>query len=122
MKLFTKYNRVNLFATIIIFLFTSAAFYVAIRYILISQVDEDLKIEQREIEGYTKEHNALPEFISVKDQKINYNLASDGLKKRKFKTVEGFDPEDKEKNPYRLLQFGVKAGDKLYDVTVAKSL
>src|SRR5258706_12405085 len=112
MKLFTKYNRVNLVATIIIFLFSSAAFYFAIRYILVSQVDDDLRIEQREIEAYVKEHNVLPESISVKDQKIDYHLVSEGLKKRKFKTVSGFDPEDKEKSSYRLLQFGLIAGDK----------
>jgi len=122
MKLFTKYNRINLVATIIIFLFSSAAFYVAIRYILVSQVDDDLRIEQREIETYVKGHNVLPEAISVKDQKIDYHLVSERLKKREFKTVDGFDQEDKEKSSYRVLQFGLNAGDKQYDVTVAKSL
>src|SRR6185369_2036650 len=122
MKLFAKYNRVNLIATIIIFLLSSAAFYVAIHYILVSQVDDDLRIEQREIETYVKEHNVLPESISVKDQKIDYVLVSESVKKRKFKTVAAFDPEDKEKSSFRVLQFGLNAGDKQYDVTVAKSL
>ena len=52
MKLFTRYNRINLLTTIVIFLLSAAAFYFAIRYILINQVDNDLRIEEREIETY----------------------------------------------------------------------
>ena len=122
MKLFTKYNRINLLATIIIFLFSSVAFYIALRFILLDQVDEDLKIEQREIETYAKEHNTLPESIPVKDQKISYTLSDEVLKKRKFKTVAGFNKDDREKESYRVLQFGVIANGKIYAATVGKSL
>src|SRR5678809_1118032 len=100
MKLFTKYNRVNLVATIIIFLLSSTAFYFAIRYILINQVDDDLRIEQREIETYVKEHNTLPESISVKDQNISYVLSDTYLQKRKFETIAGNKIDAKEKDLY----------------------
>lgn len=122
MKLFTKYNRINLLATIIIFLLASATFYVAIRYILIGQVDEDLKIEQREIETYVREHGILPESVPVKDQKITYAIASRVLKERQFKTMAASDLGNKEKNFYRVLQFGLIANNQIYAVTVAKSL
>ncbi|HZJ60720.1 MAG TPA: HAMP domain-containing sensor histidine kinase [Chitinophagaceae bacterium] len=122
MKLFTKYNRVNLVATIIIFLLSSTAFYFAIRYILINQVDDDLRIEQREIETYVKEHNTLPESISVKDQNISYVLSDTYLQKRKFETIAGNKIDAKEKDLYRILQFGVIANGKIYLATVAKSL
>jgi signal transduction histidine kinase len=121
MKLFAKYNRINLLATIIIFLLASASFYIAIKYILIGQVDEDLKIEQREIQTYANEHGFLPESVPVKDQKITYTPASSLLQKRKFKTIVSYDSTEKEKNAYRVLLFSVKAG-KFYNVTVAKSL
>jgi signal transduction histidine kinase len=121
-KLFTKYNRINLLATIVIFLLASITFYVAIRYILIDQVDQDLSIEQHEIETYVKEHNVLPEPIPVKDQKITYVSATQVLKKRKFKTIALIDPDNKEKNPYRTLQFGLAANGKIYTVSVSKSL
>src|SRR6185295_1048519 len=84
MKLFTKYTRINLLTTIIIFLLSATAFYFVIRYILINQVDNDLKIEEREIETYVKEHHTLPEPIPVKDQKISYALSDQDLKKRRF--------------------------------------
>ena len=122
MKLFAKYNRINLLATIIIFLLASTTFYIAIKYILIGQIDDDLTIEEREIKTYIKEHNILPEPIPVKDQKITYSPTSEVSKERKFKTISGFDPEDNEKNSYRVLKFGVTANGKVYSVTVAKSL
>ena len=61
MKLFTKYSRINVLATIAIFLFSSAAYYYVLHYILINQIDEDLKIEENEIRGYVNEHHLLPE-------------------------------------------------------------
>jgi signal transduction histidine kinase len=122
MKLFTKYSRVNLWAMIIIFLFSSGAFYIAIRFILLKQVDDDLRIEQREIETYVKEHNMLPESIPVKDQKISYALSGSFLKKGRFRTVAGFIEADNGKDSYRILQFGVEASGKTYIATVGKSL
>src|SRR5438045_6069516 len=122
MKLFAKYNRINLLATIIIFLLSSTTFYVAIKYILVGQVDDDLTIEEREIKTYIKEHDTLPEPIPVKDQKITYSQTDELLKKRKFNTVHAFDPQDEERNSYRVLQFGVNANGKNYKATVAKSL
>jgi len=122
MRLFTKYNRINLIATIVIFLTASVSFYISIRYILIGQVDEDLKIEQREIQTYVKEHGILPEPITVKDQKISYAPATELAEKRKFKTSTVYDSVAKEQNPFRILQFGINAGGKLYDVDVEKSL
>ena len=88
MKLFTKYTRVNLLATIVIFLLSVVAFYFAIRFIVIDQVDSDLRIEEREIETYVKEHNALPEPIPVKDQKISYALSGDHSHKKRFTTTD----------------------------------
>lgn len=121
MKLFTRYNRINLLATIAVFLLASITFYIALRYILIDQVDRELKIEEDEIETYVKEHNVLPEPVPVKDQKITYARATEVLKKRKINTVAEL-PDEKEKNSYRALQFGLVSDGKIYIVTVAKSL
>jgi len=118
MKLFTKYSRVNLLATVIIFLLSATAFYFAIRYILINQVDNDLKIEEKEIETYVKEHNTLPEPIPVKDQKISYALSRKYFPERKFITTKAVV----EDNAYRVLQFGIVTNGSVYTATVAKSL
>jgi signal transduction histidine kinase len=113
---------VNLAATIVIFLFASAAFYLVLHYILLKQMDEDLRIEQQEIETYVKEHNTLPEPVPVKDQKITYTLTNNFLSGRKFSTAFLEDSFEKEKEYQRVLLFNIKADDKIYAVTVAKSL
>lgn len=122
MKLFTKYNRVNLLATIVIFLFASTAFYLVLHYILLRQVDEDLRIEQREIETFVQEHNTLPEPVPVKDQKITYTLTEHFSAGGKFSTAFLDDSFEKGKNYQRVLLFDIKADNKTYAVTVAKSL
>jgi signal transduction histidine kinase len=122
MKLFTKYNRINLVATIIIFLLASVAFYIAIRLILVSQVDDDLRIEQREIQTYINEHGQLPESVPVKDQKITYAVSDKFSEEKKYATIKVKETGDKETEPYRALYFYVSAGNKNYSVTVAKSL
>lgn len=72
MKLFAKYNRINLFATVIIFLLSAVAFYFSLQYVLISQLDDSLETEKSEIEKYVAEHKALPEIFAIKDQQIAY--------------------------------------------------
>ena len=119
MKLFTRYGRINLLATIIIFLFASAAFYVALNYLFLKLVDDDLKIEQHEIETYVSEHGELPEPVPVKDQKISYQLVQQ-CPMTKFSTE---NPTLKnEVGAYRMLLFCVQVHGKPHRVTVMKSL
>jgi signal transduction histidine kinase len=121
MKLFTKYSRINVMATVVIFLIATIAFYFTLRIVLVHQIDEDLKIEQREIEAYVKEHNQLPESISVNDQFIRYEFAST-LVKRSFTTKQIISPGDHESEDYRVLVFGIATAGRLYAITVSKSL
>ncbi len=122
MKLFTRYNRINLLSTVIIFLLASGAFYFLLRYILISQVDEDLKIEQHEIEIYAGKYAKLPEPLPVKDQKISFQPVSTPAQKRKFHTIDGYDRKEREHEKFRQLVFNIRVSDQWYEVTVAKSL
>jgi len=82
MNLFTRYFRINLLATIIIFILASLAFYFLLWYVSIAQMDEDLKIEQREIETYVQKYNHPPEPITVKDQNISFAVS--GIRKKKI--------------------------------------
>ena len=72
MKLFTKYNRINVVASILIFFVGCLAFYVVLNYVLIRQLDKTLRSEKSEILQYAKEHNELPEIVNTNEQKINY--------------------------------------------------
>ena len=94
MKLFTRYFRANLTATLIIFLLASTAFYFLLWFVMIRQVDEDLKIEQREIETYISKYNKLPEPISVKDQRISYEPSPTTKSYRAFVTIPSPDKHE----------------------------
>ena len=62
MKLLAKYNRVNIPITIATLLITGVGFYFIIRYVLVHQIDKDLRIEQQEIIHYINEKKSLPVF------------------------------------------------------------
>ena len=121
MKLFTKYSRSIVTATIAIFLIASVAFYFTLHFVLINQIDEDLKIEEREIITYVKKHNRLPESISVKDQVITYKPITSAIK-RHFTTGLVRETGDQEKEKFRQLIFSVYDGNQLYQASVSKSL
>ena len=120
MKLFSAYNRINLVSTVIIFLLASTAFYFLLRYVLVDQVDENLKIEQREIQTYLDKYHRLPEIIAVKDQEIRYIPVAQRREKRSFRTVKQEDIH--ENDDYREIVFSAQAGGQWYDVVVGKSM
>jgi signal transduction histidine kinase len=122
MKLFTKYSRINILATIIIFLIASAAFFFTIRYVLVHQIDQDLVIEEKEIMSAVTKHHHLPENMSVKDQLISYHPILGPSTKRSFGTVKLSDPRSKDFEKFRQLIFGIRVDDQWYEVSVSKSL
>ncbi len=87
MKLFTQYLRINLVVTLFIFVLASMAFYFLLWYVSIHQVDEDLKIEQREIQSYVNKYNRSPEPANVKDQNVSIEISGIAKPYRKFSTI-----------------------------------
>ena len=122
MKLFTRYNRLNLFATVLIFLLSSIAYYFLLRYVMISQLDENLKIEKEEIENYAAKYNRLPEIIPVEDQLITFKPANINYQKRSFKTVMDYDSMESVTSEFRELIFTFKVGGKWQQAMVGKSM
>src|SRR6185312_9295428 len=84
MKLLAKYNRVNIPITIITLLITGIGFYFIIHYVLVHQLDKDLRIEQEEIIHYIKEKNSLPEASNYKIRKLSFNQRMIGILKLHF--------------------------------------
>jgi signal transduction histidine kinase len=120
MKLFTRYFRINLLATLFIFLLASIAFYFLLWYVMIAQVDEDLKIEQREIESYVSRYHKPPEPITVKDQRMSYEATGIREKKPEFRTIKSSDPRESE--DFRQISFSLPVGDHWLLFKVSKSL
>jgi len=121
MKLLARYNRINLVASVLIFLLASVAFYFLLRYVLIRQVDDDLIIEQHEIELYVAKYNRLPETLPVNDQQISFAPAHDIKARRSFTSASSKDHHHKEE-PVRQLKFNIQASNQWYQAIVSKSL
>lgn len=120
MKLFSKFNRINLIATIAVFILSSVAFYFLLRFVLLEQVDENLEIEQQEVEIYAKKFGRLPEPIELKDQQITFAITSPPIAgSPKYKN---YSNEEKEGIPYRKLAFITQVKEQWHLVTVSKSL
>lgn len=121
MKLFAKYNRVNITATILTFLAGSIAFYFVLQYVLIRQLDETLHAEQQEITDYIQTHNALPEIQNTKHQWIIVEKTNNRIIKAKPHSFPVYNRKEKEQESIRQLSFTAYAGNQLYKVTVNKS-
>ena len=121
MNLFTRYFRINLLATVIIFILASLAFYFLLWYVSIAQMDEDLKIEQREIETYVQKYNHPPEPITVKDQNISFAVSDIRNKYRKFSTIASPNPWS-EGESFRQISFTLPVNNQWLLFKVSKSL
>jgi signal transduction histidine kinase len=120
MKLQTQYNKITILSTFFILLIAAIGYYFLLRYVLISQLDVALKVEEAEIYDYVKKYDKLPAPTVYKDQRISFKQTNEPGK-RQFESLEIFEEEVNEKELVRQLLFPVKIGDLNYTVSVVKS-
>ena len=120
MKLLTRYNRVNIMATIVVLLLGGFCYYFILKTVLLDQLDDDLKVEQQEIIDYVKENNSLPETADYKDQKIAFELTTSAVPTT-FTSLTVFDTAEKENVSTRRLVFSITLSGKVYKAYVSKS-
>lgn len=122
MKLFSKYNRINIAVSIIVFLVGCATFYFVLRVVLIRQLDDALHTEQTEIIAYVQAHNRLPEVVNAYNQLITFTAISKPLPGTVYVSEKITDPVNDQSEWLRKLIFGITvAGKNYYYVTVMKS-
>ena len=121
MKLFTKYNRINITATILIFLAGSVAFYFVLDYVLIRQLDASLRSEKQEITEYIQVHHQLPEIQNTKEQWIVINKTNQSNQDIVTKSIPVYNKSEAEIEYIRQLVFMVSVNNENYIVTVNKS-
>jgi len=121
MKLFAKYNRINITVTIFTFVLGSVAFYFVLNYVLTRQLKETLRSEQFEIIHYVEQHNSLPEIQNTKHQWITIEKATDVLTKPKFNDIVVYNEKEKEAEPVEQLLFSIKVSGENFLITVNKS-
>ncbi len=124
MKLISKYNRFTLPVIIFILIISGLLFYYILHYILLRQVDKDLRIEQSEIVYFVKEKKSLPESADYKDQQIDFIPSALDHYGENFVTIHQKDKKDNsetEDESFRRLQFLIKIDGKNYIAQVTKS-
>jgi signal transduction histidine kinase len=132
MRLFAKYNRVNLITTVIIMLFTGIIYYQAISWILNDQKDNDLNVEEQEIFNYVKLNHRLPQIFESNDQQITFTPAKPHLVKREYINTMYFKKWNDAKGHKRQNRGGefesgrglissVTVGDKYYKILIVES-
>jgi len=149
MRLFTKYSRVSILASVLALLVGSLGYFFAVRYVLQHQLDDTLKIEEEEILDHVARHNRLPKPANYRDQQIAFVPARGpvgrGFKRASWGQLEaqignaitiddgGDDPaaatpvigkrprKRDTDDPCRLLIFPVKVGNQYYTAFVSKS-
>jgi signal transduction histidine kinase len=121
MRLFAKYNRINIVASILALLLGSISYYFIVRYVLVHELDDTLKIEEAEILNFVKTRDRLPEPANYRDQRIAYT-PSDAPVKRRFQHSSWLENRHAgETEPVRELIFSVRAAGQYYTVSVGKS-
>jgi len=121
MKLFTRYNRINITATILTFWVGSIAFYFVLNYVLTRQLDRGLRVEQQEIMDYVKEHNQVPETQTTKHQWTLIIPSGQVIANPTPHSTEALNTVENEKETIRQLVFSVTADGKTYQVSVNQS-
>ncbi|MEO5502062.1 MAG: HAMP domain-containing sensor histidine kinase [Ginsengibacter sp.] len=124
MKLISKYNRFTMPVIVLILLISGLLFYYILHYILLRQVDKDLRIEQSEIIHFVNEKKSLPETADYKDQKIDFIPSTADHYQENFATIRSKDKQNNneiEDESFRRFQFLVKVDGKNYIARVTKS-
>jgi signal transduction histidine kinase len=132
MRLFTKYSRVNILASILALVLGSAGYFFAVRLVLLHQLDNTLRIEEAEILDNVQHHDKLPQPANYRDQQITY-LPAQQVAPRIFRNIScrqleaetsavaGPRREHNPLHPFRELLFSVSVGGQPYTVSVAQS-
>jgi signal transduction histidine kinase len=120
LRLSTKYNRVNISATIIVLLAASLCYYFIIRYALIHQLDNTLKVEEAEITSYVNTNHILPQPTDYRDQHTSFTITAEPPG-RAFHNIRFFEARFNNYHTYRELSFPVRIGSQSYRASVTKS-
>lgn len=121
MKLLHRYNRLNILVTIIVLFIGGVCYYFILSYVLIKQLDKDLRLEELEVKDFVRINKTLPPAANYKDQQMTFKAVGDAVTARKFSSITVFDSSENEVEPIRRLVFPLTVGSTNYVVSVTKS-
>lgn len=121
MKLFTRYSRINILASILALMLGSIGYYFIVRSVLIHELDDALKVEEAEILSHVHTLDELPEPSSYRDQQISFAPAATPVRRQFINITRWEHHRHDETQPYRQLLFPVTVKGKVYTASVTKS-
>jgi signal transduction histidine kinase len=121
MKLFTRYSRINILASILALLLGSMGYYFMIRGILIHELDDALRVEEAEILSHVRTLDELPEPSNYRDQQISFAPAEAPIRRQFLNITRHEHHRHDEWQPYRQLLFPVTVKGLFFTVAVTKS-
>ncbi|MGY4537866.1 signal transduction histidine kinase [Mucilaginibacter sp. UYNi724] len=121
MKLFDKYNRVNIGVTIIIMLVTGIVYYYTISHILTGQIDKDLVLEENEVFSYVNKNHRLPDVYESNHQQIVFAPLKQQKAQRRFLDTVYRDDDEKDMEAARALISSVTVSGQNYRIIVTQS-
>jgi len=119
MKLFTRFNRINLLAMISVFLLSGVLYYMLLSRVLIHELDEALTEYKMRVDHYTVQHKKLPEFNNFDEVEVRYHLTSQ-VKKSSISSVTLYDQEEQHNGIFRQLEFTQEVNGQLFEIVLAK--
>ena len=121
MKLFDRYNRVNIGVTIIIMLATGIVYYYTISHILTGQIDKDLVVEENEVFSYVSKNHRLPDVYESNHQQIVFVPLGHQQVQRRFLDTVYKDSDEKDFEAARALISFIKISGQNYKIAVTQS-
>lgn len=121
MKLFARYNRINLALTVALLVLSALAYYFVINRILVHELDEDLDDYRQKIKTYAEKTGKFPEQGPMEDLLVTYAPDS-SFSPEHYMMIDQYDPDEKRVERVRQLAYSQQAGGTTYKVTIAKPL
>lgn len=123
MKLLNKTSLIILTVTLFIFFLGGIAFYRIIQNMIISSVDNDLMNQQRNITEEIRSMSGLENAYPITRGKVIIKKSdTDTPLHHSFKDTILYDEGKKVYLPYRVLEFGLQAGESNYSISVSRSM
>jgi signal transduction histidine kinase len=121
MKLYTRYNRVIMLITVLIFLISSIAYYFLLDYILHEEVDEVLAHRKTRTENFVSTTGTLPIPDRMGEVRVRYDLVPMPINEY-HSIVTLYDSIEHRTAPFRKFVFTMPVKDKIYQVTLERPL
>jgi len=122
MKLFARYNRINLTVMVLLFLLSGISYYFLINYILVHELDEALEDYKSRIENFVEKQGKLPPAGHLDETLVSYEPTNELKQHTHLQTLNLKDAPTSRSHNYRQLVYHQEVKNLHYRVTIAKPI